>query len=346
MKLTKIFLTSAVAAIAFGAGIANAAPDVVILKVAHFLPSSSNVNQHVIMPWCEKINRESGGKLKCQIYPSMQMGGTPGQLFDQVRDGVADIIWTAPSYQAGRFSKSEVFELPFMVKKGETASPAVWEFIQKNSLDEFKGAKLIFTHTTDGSPLHFGKKSVKSLEDFKGLKFRTPTRLAARTVTALGGVPVQMPPPSVPESIAKAVVDGASFPWGDASALKLQEICKTHTEPGSGRASLNNTFLVFAMNQAKYNNLPPELKKVIDQNSGVEASRWAGKVMDSFVPAGRKLAQDRHNTINILSEAEFKRWEKATEPVVDDWIKEVGTKGANGRVLVDNARAILKKYRD
>jgi len=346
MKLIKVFMMSAVAATIFGAGIAGAAPEVVTLKVAHFLPASSNVNQHVIIPWCEKINKESAGKLKCQIYPSMQMGGTPGQLFDQVRDGVADIVWTAPSYQAGRFSKSEVFELPFMVKKAETASQAVWEFIQTNSLDEFKGSKLIFAHTTDGSPLHFGKKSVKTLEDFKGLKIRTPTRLAARTIAALGAIPVQMPPPSVPEALAKGVVDGASFPWGDASALKLQEICKTHTEPAPGFASLNNTFLVMAMNPAKYNKLSPELKKVIDQNSGVEASRWAGKVMDSFVPAGRKLAQDRHNKINVLTEAEFKRWEKAADSVVDNWIKEVGNKGANGKQLVENARAILKKYHD
>lgn len=346
MKRTKVCVMLAVAAIAFGVGIANAVTDVVILKVAHFLPSNSNINENIIIPWCKKINKESDGKLKCQIYPSMQLGGTPGQLFDQVRDGVADIVWTAPGYQAGRFSKSEVFELPFMVKKAETASPAVWEFIQKNSLDEFKGSKLIFTHTTDGYPFHLGKKSVKSLEDLKGLKIRTPTRLAARTIAALGGVPVQMPAPSVPEGIAKGVVDGAIYPWADASALKLQEICKTHTETGPGHASINNTLLVFAMNQAKYNMLSPEMKKVIDQNSGVETSRWAGKVLDSFVPSGRKLAQNRHNTINVLTDAEYKRWEKATEPVVDNWIKEVGTKGADGKVLVENARALLKKYHD
>lgn len=335
-----------VVVVALGAGVASAASDVVILKVAHFLPTSSNTHQKAVVPWCDKINKESGGRLKCQIYPSMQLGGTPGQLFDQVRDGVADIVWTAPTYQAGRFTKTEVFELPFMVKKSETASPALWDYIQKNSLDEFKGTKLIFTHLHDGAPLHFGKKSVKTLEDLKGLKLRAPTRLASKALAALGAIPVQMPAPAVPESIAKGVVDGASLPWEATTALKIQEITKSHTETGPGHATISNTFLVFAMNQAKYNSLPLELKKVIDQNSGVATSRWAGKLWDGFQPAARKIALDRHNTINVLTDAEYKRWVKATEIVDDEWIKEVDAKGANGKALMNDARAFLKKYID
>ncbi len=332
--------------IAFGSGIACAAQDVVTLKVAHFMPTSSNTQQKLILPWCDKINKESGGKLKCQVYPSMQLGGTPAQLFDQARDGVADIVWTAPSYQAGRFTKTEVFELPFMVKKAETASPALWDYIQKDSLDEFKGTKLIFTHMHDGAPIHFGSKSVKNLEELKGLKVRAPGRLASKALAALGAVPVQMPAPAVPESVSKSVVDGASLPWEAMTGLKMQEICKTHTETGPGHATISNTFLVFAMNQAKYNSLSPELKKVIDQNSGREASRWAGRLWDSFQPPARKIAQDRKNTINYLTEAEYKRWMKATETVDDEWMKEVAAKGGNGQALINDAKALLKNYND
>jgi len=346
MNLFKECVILILVAILSGAGVAGAAPEVVTLKVAHFLPTSSNAHLKLVTPWCDKINKESGGKLKCQIYPSMQLGGSPAQLFDQARDGVADIVWTAPSYQAGRFTKTEVFELPFMVKKSETASQALWDYIQKDSLNEFKGTKLIITHLHDGAPLHFGKKSVKTLEDLKGLKVRAPGRLASKALTALGAVPVQMPAPAVPEAIAKNVVDGASVPWEVMTALKLQEVCKTHTETGPGHATISNTFLVFAMNQAKYNSLSPELKKVIDQNSGREASKWAGKSWDSFQPPARKIAQDRHNTVNYLSEAEYKRWVKATETVDDEWMKEVAAKGGNGQALINDAKALLKKYND
>ncbi|MBI2355048.1 MAG: TRAP transporter substrate-binding protein [Deltaproteobacteria bacterium] len=346
MKLLKACLMSAVAAIAFGTGIACAAPDVVTLKVAHFLPASSTFHQKNLIPWCDKINKESGGRLKCQLYPSMQLGGSPAQLFDQVRDGVADIVWTVPTYQAGRFTKSEVFELPFIVRSAEKGSMAIWDYIHKNAMDEFKGTKLIFTHVHDGSQMHFGSKPVKTLEDLKGLKVRAPTRIGSKTLAALGAVPVQMPAPAVPESIAKGVVDGASLPWEVTTSFKLQEICKSHNEVAPHHAKHSNAIFAFAMNQAKYNGLPPELKKVIDQNSGIETSRWVGKIWDDGALVSRKIAVDRRNNINVLSDAEYKRWVKATEGVDDEWIKEVAAKGGNGKALLNDAKAFLKKYND
>ena len=111
----------------------------VVLKVHHFLPATSNAQVNLIQPWCDKVAKESNDRLKCQIDPAMQLGGTPPQLFDQARDGVADIVWTIPTYQAGRFPKSEVFELPFMAKSAEAGSPAFWDYVQKNAQDEFRG---------------------------------------------------------------------------------------------------------------------------------------------------------------------------------------------------------------
>ncbi len=346
MKRLKACIMSTVVATAFGAGIASAAQEVITLKVAHFLPASSSFNQKNAIPWCDKINKESKGRLKCQIYPSNQLGGTPAQLFDQARDGIADIVWTVPTYQAGRFTKAEVFELPFMVKSAEKGSQAMWDYVHKNAMDEFKGVKLIFTHVHDGSQLHFGSKSVKTLEDLKGLKVRSPNRIGAKTLAALGATPVQMPIPAVPESISKAVIDGASLPWEVTPSLKLNEVCKASTETAPHQAKHANAIFVFAMNQAKYNSLPPDLKKVIDNNSGIETSKWVGKVWDEGVAASRKVSVDRKNIINTLSDAEYKRWIQATSQVDDEWIKEVTAKGANGKALYNDAKALLKKYHD
>lgn len=316
----------------------------IVLKVHHPLPPNSNSQQNLITPWCAKVNKESSGRLKCQIYPAMQLGGTPAQLFDQLKDGVTDIIWTVPTYQAGRFTKSEVFELPFMTTTAEKASPAVWEYMQKNSLDEFKGSKLILAHVHDGSVLHFGSKAVKTLEDLKGLKVRGPTRIGSKFLAALGAVPVQMPAPAVPESLSKGVVDGALIPWEVVTPLKLQEITKFHVEGPKGAVKMSNTIFVMAINQARYDSLPADLKKIIDQNSGIETSRWAGKVFDGPEPAARKIAEDRKNTFITLSADEYKRWMKATENVDDDWVKDVAAKGANGKALLEEAKALLRKH--
>jgi TRAP-type C4-dicarboxylate transport system substrate-binding protein len=337
---TRRFIPLIAAAFTIGPG---AAAQEVVLKVEHFLGPNSTAQQQLLGPWCEKIGKESAGRLKCQIYPAMQLGGTPPQLFDQARDGVVDVVWTIPTYQAGRFVKSEVFELPYLIKTAETGSPALWEYIQKNSLDEFKGTRLILTHVHDGAQFHFTTKDVKSLEDLKGLKVRAPTRISTKVLAALGAVPVQMPVPQVPEAMSKGVVDGASLPWEVVPALKIDEIAKTHTESATGQPTMSNTIFVVAMNQAKYDSLPPDLRKVIDANSGLAASQWAGKIWDSTIAPARKSALEHKATINVLTPAEYDRWRKATEGVEKDWIGEANAKGANGAALLEDAKALIKK---
>jgi TRAP-type C4-dicarboxylate transport system substrate-binding protein len=320
-----------------------AAAEQIVLKVHHMLPATSNPQVRLIQPWCDKINKESNDRLKCQIYPAMQLGGTPPQLFDQVRDGVVDVVWTVPTYAAGRFSKSEVFELPFMAHTAKAGSQALWQYVQKNALDEFKGTRLIFMHVHDGSQLHFASKRPRTLEDLRGLKIRAATRINARMLAALGATPVQMPLPQVAEALSKGVIDGAMVPWEGVPAIKLQEIANYHLETPVGAPKFSNTIFCMAMNPAKYDSLPPDLKKVIDSNSGLAVSAGE-KGFDGVVEAHRKLAIDRSNTFVQLPEAELARWVKASENVDDDWVKEVSAKGANGKRLLAEARALIKQY--
>ncbi|MGH8679277.1 MAG: C4-dicarboxylate ABC transporter, partial [Burkholderiales bacterium] len=118
----------------------------ITLKVEHFLPATSNAHQNFIQPWCDRIAKASNNRLKCQIYPSMQLGGSPGQLYDQVKDGVVDIGWTIPGYTAGRFPLVEVFELPFMIRDPEPASRALWDYVQQNAAAEFSDIKALAYH--------------------------------------------------------------------------------------------------------------------------------------------------------------------------------------------------------
>lgn len=322
----------------------GAAQAEVVLKVHHFLPPSANAHQKIIQPWCDKVAKESGGELKCQIYPAMQLGGTPPQLMDQARDGVADIVWTIPTYSAGRYAKTEVFELPFMAVNAKQGSQALWEYTQKFSLDEFKGLKPIFMHTTEGYVLH-SSKPVTQMEQLRGMKIRTATRISAKMVAGLGGTPVQMPLPQVSDAISKGVVDGVLVPWEAMPATKLHEIVKYHLDAPLGSPRFANSIFAFVMNQAKYDSLSPKLKKVIDDNSGLATSAWAGETgFDAIVGPFSKLARDRGNTITVIPEAELKRWEQATANVDDEWMKEVAAKGADGKKLVAEAKALLQKY--
>ncbi len=341
MKATHLALGLA-AALALASGAARAQD--VTLRIHHFLPPKSTIQALVFEPWCEKLGKESNGRIKCQIYPAMQLGGTPPQLFDQARDGVADIVWTIPTYQAGRFAKSEVFEIPFMTKSAETASPALWEYVHKNSMDEFAGVRILALHVHDGNLLHFASKRVTNMDELKGLKVRAPTRVATKFLTAIGAVPVQMPVPQVTESLAKSVIDGAMVPWEVAPALKLQEVTKYHLDTAPGAAKMSNSIFVIAMNPAKYDSMPADLKKILDANTGLEWSKQIGKIWDGTTEAGKKLAREANGVFDTLSPAEYDRWRKAAEVVDKEWVGEVGAKGANGQALLDDARALIKKY--
>jgi len=316
----------------------------VVLRIHHFLPPGATIHKLVFEPWCEKIGKESGGRLKCQIYPSMQLGGTPPQLFDQARDGVADIVWTLPTYQAGRCMKSEVFELPFMAKSAEVGSPAFWEYIQKHSQDEFRGVKLLAAHLHDGSLFHFASKRVQTVDDMKGLKVRGPTRIGTKFLAALGVTPVQMPLPQVPESIAKGVIDGAMVPWEGTPPIKLHEIAKYCLDNAPGQPKMSNSIFVIAMNPAKYDSLPADLRKVIDANSGLAWSAQIGKVFDGTTEPAKKLAVAAQNVFDTLSPAEYTKMQAAAEVVTKEWIGDVGAKGANGQQLLDDAKALIRKH--
>jgi len=315
----------------------------VTLKMHHFLPPVSNGHAKFLAPWAQKVAQESNGRIKIDIFPAMQLGGTPPQLFDQARDGVADLVWTLPGNTPGRFPAIEVFELPFVPhRKAIVNSKAVQEFSEANLAQEFREVKPICFWAHDHGLIH-ANKQVKTLEDLKGLKLRFPTRLAGEALKALGANAIGMPVPQVPESLAQRVIDGAVIPWEVVPAVKVQELVKFHTEiPGS--PTLYTATFILAMNRAKYDGMPADLKAVIDRNSGQVAAEMAGKMWDEQAVVVSEMVKKRGNTITTLTEEEAARWRKATEPVVQNWTASMKDKNLDGAKLLDSARSLIAKY--
>jgi len=315
----------------------------VTLRLHQFLPAGAPVPKNFIEPWARKVEADSGGKIKIELYPSMQLGGTPPQLFDQAKDGVVDIVWTLPGYTPGRFPKTEAFELPFIAGNGEQNSQAAWDYYEKNMKDDFKDVKVLAVHTHGPGLLHVKGNGVRKLEDMKGLKLRGPSRVVNKLIEALGATPVGMPVPAMPDALSKGVIDGTVIPWEVTTPLRVAELVNTHTN-FSGNRSFYVAFFVFAMNKAKYDSLPPDLKKVIDDNSGRNISKAVGKVMDDGDAPGLAVAKARGNAIVTLDAQETARWKAAAKPLIDAWIVEMDGKGLNGKQLVEDVRAMVAKY--
>lgn len=336
-------LTRAALAVLAATSLSGAmAQDVTTLKVHFFLPATSFANTLFITPWCDKIAKESANKMKCQLYPSMQLGGTPPQLFEQVRDGVADIVWTLPGYTAGRFPAVEVFELPFMMQNPESTSKALWDYVDQYDKAEFKDVKPLAFHVHGDGVFHMTGKPVQTAADLKGLKLRAPTRMTNKFMALLGATPVSMPVPQVGDALAKGVIDGAVVPYEVVPSVKIQELVKFHSETDPKEPAFYTSTFIFAMNKAKYESLPADLKQVIDNNSGQALSGQIGKAFLQADGEGKKLTTK--NATNVIPKAELDSWKKLGQPLTDAWVADMNGKGMNGQQMLDGARALISKH--
>jgi TRAP-type C4-dicarboxylate transport system substrate-binding protein len=314
----------------------------VTLKLHHFLPPVANGHARLLAPWAKKVEADSGNRIRIDIFPSMQLGGTPPQLYDQVRDGVADIVWTLPGSTPGRFPTIEVFELPFIAaRRAVPNARAVQEFAEAN-LKEFAEVHPICFWAHDHGLVH-ANKPVRTMEDMKGLRLRSPTRLAGDALNALGVIGRPMPIAQLPEALAQKAVDGCVIPWEVVPAERVHELVKNHIEiPGS--PTLYTATFILAMNKAKYDALPADLKQVMDQNSGQFAANMAGQMWDDQAKLVEDMVRKRGNSVTAISAEEAARWRKAIEPVTAAWIKHVKEKGLDGGKLIESARALIARH--
>ncbi len=308
-----------------------------VLKIHQMLPEPATIPSKAIKPWIEKVQSESQGRLKLEMYSSMQLGGKPPELYNQAEDGVVDLVWTVLGYSPGRFKKSEVFELPFMTADPVQGSRAFHEYVEANALEEFSSVKPIAFHIHGPGWIHTSKP-VNTIDDLKGMKLRGPTRIVNSMLEKLGSTPVGMPIPAVPEALSKGVVDGTVIPWEVTAPLKISELVKNHSGFAEAPGLYTATF-GFVMNKAKYEGLPDDLKAIIDKNSGAETAAMFGQAMKDGDVTGEKLAKDAGNTI-ITLDGERDKWQAITDEVAKEWVAEMGSEG---EALLAAAREAIAK---
>ncbi|OJX68334.1 TRAP transporter substrate-binding protein [Magnetospirillum sp. 64-120] len=337
-------LVGAALALALVGAASGVRAEEVVLKVHHFLGPQSTQHAKVLGPWCDKLDKDSGGKLKCQLYPAMQLGGTPPQLYDQARDGVADVTLMLAGYAANRFPRMEVFELPFMMTNAEATSHAAWDYYEAHAKDELSETKPLAIFVHGPGNIYTSKKKIESLADFRGLKLRAPTRQTNKMLAMMGATPVGMPVPAVPEALSKGVIDGAVIPYEVAPAVKMDELAKHTAETDRDYNALYTAVFLVSMNKAKYDSLPADLKKVVDANSGAAVSAEFGKLMGEADVAGKEKLLAGGVEINVIPKAELEKWRKASDSLDGAWAKDMDGKGADGKMLLQSARDLIKKY--
>ena len=208
------------------------AEETINLKMAHFLPTINGMHVDFMEPWAREVEKRTNGKVKVTIYPAGTQLGNIAKLYAQVQAGVVDIAHGLRGIPRGRFLKTSIIELPFMTDSADTASKTLWAMYPDHLKDEYPGVKMLALHAHNGGLIHTGSKSVKIMEDLKGLRIRFPSGPIKALLESLGATPQGMPPGKVYENVQKGVIDGTVFPWDPMHSFKLSEVMNHHLNAG------------------------------------------------------------------------------------------------------------------
>jgi TRAP-type C4-dicarboxylate transport system substrate-binding protein len=292
------------------------------LNYSVFFPAPHK-NAVLAVEWAKEIEKRTNGRVQITVFP----GGTltpADKCYDGVVKGISDIGFSVLAYTRGKFPLTEVSDLPLGIKSGAVATRAINEYYKKFKPKEFDEVKVMYLHGHGPGILHT-KKPVNTLEDLKGMKIRC-TGMAAKVVTALGGVPVAMPMPDTYDSLSRGVVDGSMAPQESLQGWKWGEVVK-YTVENFGSSYSTGMFVV--MNKDKWNALPADVQGIIEKVNE-EWIEKQGKTWDEIDKEGRDFTLQLGNTIIALSKQEDARWAKSVKPILDDYVKNMSDKGLPG----------------
>lgn len=302
--------------------LSHAQEKVINLSFSNFFPTSHK-NSIIMDQWCKEVEKRTKGRVKITYYPGAVL--TPaGQTYDSVINGIADIGESVLGYTKGRFPLTEVIDLPLGYKNAYVATKMINAYFKKFNPKEFEKVKVMYLHA-HGPGILFTKKPVNNLEDLKGMKVRS-TGFSAKVAAALGASPVAMPQTESYEALRTGIVQGILNPIEAMKGWKIGEVVN-YTIENYGSAYSTSFFVV--MNKQKWNSLPPDIKKTIE-NINEEWIERQGRLWDEIDREGREFMVQRKNKFITLSKEEDARWAEKVKPVINEYVNELKTKGLPG----------------
>lgn len=332
-------LAAAAAALAFPAAAQDAT-----LSVHHFLPAEAAPHALLMAPWADRVEKESGGRLRFEIFPSMRLGGTPMTLADQLRDGEIDAALLLPGAGGGRYPKTEVYELPFLEAGALASTLALQDYYDRHLREEYREFQVILLWAQEGAVIHLNRPAAR-LEDFKGLKIRGANRAAGTFLRGVGAIAVGAPLSALPGMLARGVLDGCLLPYELAATYRVHEDLRHHVALGGGQVRIGTSVLAFVMNRDAYAALDPQLRAVLDAHSGRHLAWYAGKSWSEAERAGLEAAKRQGNRFSSIEGPELERIRAAVRPEIERFLDELSRQGGfDAAALYADAKAMIDRH--
>jgi TRAP-type C4-dicarboxylate transport system substrate-binding protein len=301
------------------------------LKLSTFVPPSHIIYARVLTPWAQELAAKSNNRLTVRFFPSMQLGGRPPELYRQMLQGISDICFTLPGYTSNDFPMMALTELPGMASNAEDGTKKLWAHFDRFLSREYQGAKPLMLWNSDTASIMSKAKPVRVLEDLKGMKVRTPSAAQSAQIEALGAIPIDMPAGQIYNALDRGVVDASQIPMSAALDFKLIEVARYFTI----NAPLGRSPFLVAMNRARYDKLAPDLRKLIDDTTGLSLSLKGAQTYDTQNTAAIEAAKKDRELI-ALSADEHKRWLQAFRPLINRKAEEGEKAGLPARGLLSS----------
>lgn len=289
------------------------------------LPSSP-ISQQTYHAWADRINERNKGVLQIDVRDGTTLASSTN-FYDRLLNDVMQISFGSLNYLAGKFRLAEVMGLPFVMDSSEQESVVFWRLYKSGLLDsEFDQIVPLFFQAFPQVSMHLVKAQPTALETLNGLKIIASGKIQTSLISALGGSPLSIPLTDSYQALQRNTADGMNFPIAALPDFKLDEVTTYHIA-----ASLGGGPGGVWMAKAKYLSLPPEVRKILDENSGEAQSRQAGTILDSLqTKVLNTLKETKGQTVVSLTPQQLAAWKEKLEPLVGAW---AGTDEAHAKVL-------------
>ena len=272
-------------------------------------PEQVPLNQGFLIPWAEKINAEAAGILEIDLRHGPMLANHTN-FYDRVADDVVQMAWGMTVFNPGRFPRTLVSTLPFLVESSEQGSVALCKMYESGAFDaEFTDiVPLLFAEFPQAS-LHLNTDTAGSFDALSGKKVITSSPAAAAIVGANGGAPLSFNITEQYEALQRGAADGTILNFTAVQAFRLPEVTTEHLIAPLGGA-LGMVFI----SRTAWDGLSDEARTVLKAHSGCDASRGFGQFIDQW-EAG---------AIEMVTSQEGHTLTYATEADVDALIEKLG----------------------
>jgi TRAP-type C4-dicarboxylate transport system substrate-binding protein len=210
------------------------------------------------------IDKDSGGRIKTDIYPASQLGSIPRQI-EGTQFGAIQCVITPPEFYSGIDERFEVMAAPGLVDslaqaQRLTGDPDVLKLMLGLGAD--KGLHGVALFTSQPSSI-IAKNPVRHLADLNGKKLRVfASQFQTVSFGRLGVTPVAMSLGDVLPALQQGAIDGAVAGTVIYSAMHYQDAAKYVTQTGQPVI-----FGLAAVSKKWYDSLPADLQQMIDKDA-------------------------------------------------------------------------------